>query len=232
MKLKTAIVLAFCLCVFTGPTNAAKPEETKKIEKASYALGVQIGRTAKEQNADINTQSFCQGLNDGFSGKNITLTDKEIEDISTNFQKELDEKKERIAAQLAKTNLEEGKKFLDENKKKPGVVTLESGLQYKIITPGKGKKPKLTDTVTVHYEGRLINGKIFDSSKERKAPATFQVSGVIPGWTEILQLMPAGSTWEVYVPSSLAYGEFGPGDAIGPNKTLIFNINLISVEKS
>lgn len=125
-----------------------------------------------------------------------------------------------------------GEAFLSTNKAKPGVVTLPDGLQYKIITEGKGEKPTINDVVTVNYAGKLINGKEFDSSYKRGEPATFPVSGVIPGWTEALQLMPAGSTWELYIPASLAYGEQGAPPSIGPNETLIFKVQLISVKKS
>lgn len=134
-------------------------------------------------------------------------------------------------SQSATKNLAAGNVFLSVNKAKPGVVTLADGLQYKIITPGNGPKPTAQDTVTVNYEGRLIDGTEFDSSYKRGEPATFPLRGVIPGWTEVLQLMPTGSTWEVYIPSALAYGEQGIPPIIGPNQTLIFKINLISIQK-
>lgn len=131
----------------------------------------------------------------------------------------------------AEKNKQAGIAFLAENKKKPGVITLPDGLQYKIITEGKGNKPSDQDTVTVNYSGKLIDGTVFDSSYTRGQPASFPVNGVIPGWTEALKLMPVGSTWELYIPANLAYGEMGAGSAIGPNQTLIFTVNLISIDK-
>jgi FKBP-type peptidyl-prolyl cis-trans isomerase FklB len=133
---------------------------------------------------------------------------------------------------LAEQNKAEGVRFLLENKKKPGVAALPDGLQYKVITQGNGPKPKITDTVTVNYAGTLINGKEFDSSYKRHAPATFPVNGVIPGWTEALQLMPVGSTWMLYIPSELAYGEQGTPPDIEPNKMLIFKVELLGINKS
>jgi FKBP-type peptidyl-prolyl cis-trans isomerase FklB len=143
------------------------------------------------------------------------------------FQKEVMAKQ----AEVAKKNKAEGEAFLAENKKKEGVKTTPSGLQYKVIKPGKGKKPKSSDTVTVNYRGTLIDGTEFDSSYKRGQPATFQVSGVIPGWTEALQLMEEGAKWQLFIPSNLAYGERGAGGVIGPNATLIFEVELISIQE-
>ena len=154
-----------------------------------------------------------------------------MKDILSKFQKDIMEKRAAETNKKASENKEKGLAFLAENKKKPGVVSLPSGLQYKIITPGTGLKPTKEDFVTVEYTGHLINGDVFDSTEKTGKPATFKLSQVIPGWTEALQLMPAGSTWEVYIPSNLAYGERNVGGAIGPNETLVFNVHLIEVKK-
>ena len=148
-----------------------------------------------------------------------------------NFQKDFVAKRNAEIAEKAQKNLKDGQTYLDNNKKQTGIVTLPSGLQYKIKTAGKGEKPGADDTVTVDYEGRLINGKVFDSSEKQGHPISFKVNQVIPGWTEVLQLMPVGSTWEVFIPANLAYGAQAVGPMIGPNETLIFNIHLISVQK-
>jgi FKBP-type peptidyl-prolyl cis-trans isomerase FklB len=153
-----------------------------------------------------------------------------MKQVLNDFQKKMMAKRAEEMNKQAQENKAKGDAFLASNKSKPGVVVLPSGLQYKIITAGKGAKPSKEDTVTVDYTGKLINGTVFDSSEKTGKPATFKVTQVIPGWTEALQLMPAGSTWELYIPANLAYGERSVGGAIGPNETLIFNVHLISVE--
>jgi FKBP-type peptidyl-prolyl cis-trans isomerase FklB len=165
------------------------------------------------------------------SGGKPLLTEQEIKDVITALQKDLQAKQQEKMRVLAEKNKKEGESFLAENKKKDGVITLASGLQYKIIKNGGGKMPKATDSVTVNYRGTLIDGTEFDSSIKRGQPATFQVSGVIPGWTEALQLMREGSKWQLFIPSNLAYGERGAGGSIGPNAVLIFEVELISINK-
>jgi FKBP-type peptidyl-prolyl cis-trans isomerase FklB len=165
------------------------------------------------------------------SGGTLLLTEQQMKDVLNTFQKNLMAKRTAEFNKKADENKTKGETFLSENKAKPGVVTLTDGLQYKIITAGTGVKPTKDDTVTVEYTGRLINGEVFDSTEKTGKPATFKLSQVIPGWTEALQLMPSGSTWEVYVPSNLAYGQRSVGGPIGPNETLVFNIHLISVKK-
>jgi FKBP-type peptidyl-prolyl cis-trans isomerase FklB len=160
------------------------------------------------------------------------MTDQEITEVMTAFQKEIMAKQQEMQKKLGEKNKAEGEAFLAENKKKEGVKTLPSGLQYKVIKAGAGKKPKATDTVTVQYRGSLVNGTEFDSSYKRGTPATFPVTGVIPGWTEVLQLMEVGAKWEVVIPSNLAYGERSAGAQIGPNSTLIFEVELISVQEA
>lgn len=193
----------------------------------SYALGLDMGRAYKKRKLAINIDAFLRGYQDGDSGAKALLTDEEIAAVAEEINKEM---AARQAAQGTK-NIEEGKAFLAANGKKQGVVTLPSGLQYKILKAGTGKKPKPTDTVKTHYQGTLLDGTVFDSSIERKEPVSFPVTMVIKGWVEALQLMPVGSKWQLYIPSELAYGERGtPNGEIPPNSTLIFDIELLAIE--
>jgi FKBP-type peptidyl-prolyl cis-trans isomerase len=207
---------------------------TTEKEKLSYALGASIGDQMRSQSVDVDPDLCARGLKDALSGGKMLLTDVEVRQIVTAFQNEL--RKKQIALQnqrtqeLAAKNKTEGEAFLAQNKSAEGVVTLPSGLQYKILKEGVGEKPKLTDTVVCHYRGTLIDGTEFDSSYKRNEPATFAVGGVIKGWTEALQLMPVGSKWQLFVPSSLGYGERGAGRQIGPNAVLIFEVELISIK--
>jgi len=196
-------------------------------EKVSYIIGMNIGSDLKRQSVDIDTNILARGVNDGFSGGQPLLTEQEMRETMAAFQKEMMAKQEEIG----KKNKIEGEAFLAENKKKEGVKTLPSGLQYKVIKAGTGKKPKLTDTITAHYRGTLINGTEFDSSYRRGQPASFQVNGVVPGWTEALQLMEEGAKWQLFIPSNLAYGERGAGREIGPNAALIFEVELLSIQE-
>jgi FKBP-type peptidyl-prolyl cis-trans isomerase FklB len=193
-------------------------------------MGADIGKRLQSQSIDVDPDAFAQGMKDAFSGGKMLLTEQEIKEAITALQKELTEKQAERAKQLGEKNMKAGEAFLAENKKKEGVITLPSGLQYKVIKEGAGKTPKADDTVVTHYRGTLIDGTEFDSSYKRGEPATFPVKGVIPGWTEALQLMKEGSKWELFIPASLAYGDHGAGNAIGPNATLIFEIELISVK--
>lgn len=197
-------------------------------QKFSYTAGYQIGQNLKRQNLDLDTKAFSQGTQDAISGKPAQLKPEEMQAAVQNQQKKDMEKQEA----LAKKNLEAGMAFLEANKKKEGVTTTPSGLQYKIVTAGKGKQPKSEDTVVAHYRGTLINGTEFDSSYQRNEPATFPVHGVIKGWQEVLPLMQEGAKWQVYIPSDLAYGPRGAGGAIGPNEVLIFDIELLSVKEA
>ena len=195
-------------------------------QKFSYTVGFQIGQNLKRQNLDIDTKAFAQGAQDAISNAKPRLKTEEMQAAIQSQQKKEMEKQEA----LLKKNLEAGQAFLEANKKKEGVVTLPSGLQYKIITEGKGKQPKSTDTVVAHYRGTLTNGTEFDSSYKRNEPATFPVAGVIKGWQEVLPLMKEGAKWQVYIPTELAYGPRGAGDVIGPNEVLVFDIELLSVK--
>ena len=206
------------------------PLKTQK-DKFSYAMGMNLGMNMKKQNVAIDPAIMARGLRDALSGTKPQLTEDEARAAITQMQQEMQKKVTDKMQQEAAVNKKEGDAFLSANKAKPGVVTTASGLQYKIITAGTGAKPATTDTVVCNYRGTLINGKEFDSSYKRKEPATFAVSGVIKGWTEALQLMPAGSKWQLFIPSDLAYGDRGAGADIGPGTTLIFEVELMSIQE-
>jgi len=179
---------------------------------------------------DVDPAIFLRGVKDALSGSKALLTDEEIKSTLTILQTQLQKQQEETMRQAAEVNKKAGDAFLAENKTKEGVVALPSGLEYKILTPGTGPKPAATDTVVCNYRGTLIDGKEFDSSYKRGQPATFPVSGVIKGWTEALQLMPVGSKWQIVVPGDLAYGDRGAGPDIGPGSTLIFEVELLSIQ--
>ncbi len=230
MKIKLVAAAAMGLAISTA--NAADaPALTTDIDKLSYSVGIDLGKNLKKQDIQINPTIMAKGIQDGLTGGKLLLTEQQMKDVLSKFQKDLMAKRAAQFNSKATENKEKGDKFLAENKTKSGVVTLPSGLQYKILTSGTGEKPAKDDEVTVEYTGKLIDGTVFDSTEKAGKPATFKVSQVIPGWIEALQLMPAGSTWELYVPSSLAYGARSVGGPIGPNETLIFNVHLISVKK-
>ena len=211
----------------------AKEDTVLKNEKdrLSYAIGMDIGNGLQRQNIDLNPEIVAQGIWDALSGEKTLMTEQEYRDTMTAFKQEMSKKQMAQMQEVSGKNQTDGEKFLSENKKKEGIITLPSGLQYKVIEAGKGKSPKASDTVTVNYKGTLIDGTEFDSSYRRGQPASFPVKGVIPGWTEALQLMKEGAKWELYIPSKLAYGERGAGRNIGPNSTLIFEVELISIKK-
>ncbi|GAN22931.1 TPA: macrophage infectivity potentiator Mip [Legionella pneumophila] len=230
MKLVTAAVMGLAMSTAMAATDATSLATDK--DKLSYSIGADLGKNFKNQGIDVNPEAMAKGMQDAMSGAQLALTEQQMKDVLNKFQKDLMAKRTAEFNKKADENKVKGEAFLTENKNKPGVVVLPSGLQYKVINPGNGVKPGKSDTVTVEYTGRLIDGTVFDSTEKTGKPATFQVSQVIPGWTEALQLMPAGSTWEIYVPSGLAYGPRSVGGPIGPNETLIFKIHLISVKKS
>lgn len=193
------------------------------MDKLSYALGLSMGNNFKSSGIQtLSVTDFANGVKAVYEGEKPEMTYDEakqvINDFFTQMQREVNDR-----------NRAEGEAFLAENKKKSGVVVLPSGLQYEVLTEGKGKKPAVTDRVQCHYHGTLINGEVFDSSIERGEPAVFGVSQVIPGWVEALQLMPEGSKWRLFIPSDLAYGENGAGGKIAPNSTLIFDVELLKV---
>ena len=211
------------------PSNS--PFKTNK-EKASYALGINVGSSLHRQSVDIDPDLFAQGLKDAMSGKKPLITEEEGHAALMELQNEVRAQQAQKMKEEGDTNKKNGEAYLAANKAKPGVVTLPSGLQYKILKEGTGPKPTATDTVECNYTGTLINGTEFDSSAKHGGPAKFPVNGVIKGWTEALQLMPAGSKWQLFIPSDLAYGERGtPDGSIGPNSTLVFDVELLSVEQ-
>nr|CAD42887.1 macrophage infectivity potentiator [Legionella pneumophila serogroup 1] len=230
MKTVTAAVMGLAMSTAMAATDATSLATDK--DKLSYSIGADLGKNFKNQGIDVNPEAMAKGMQDAMSGAQLALTEQQMKDVLNKFQKDLMAKRTAEFNKKADENKVKGEAFLTENKNKPGVVVLPSGLQYKVINSGNGVKPGKSDTVTVEYTGRLIDGTVFDSTEKTGKPATFQVSQVIPGWTEALQLMPAGSTWEIYVPSGLAYGPRSVGGPIGPNETLIFKIHLISVKKS
>lgn len=199
-------------------------------DKVSYSIGADIGSTLKRQEIDVVPEALFRGLKDALSGGKTALTAEEMQSTMQTFQQEMMAKMQAKRAEAGAKNKEVSTKFLADNKGKEGVKTTESGLQYKVITLGKGDKPKASDTVVTNYRGTTIDGKEFDSSYKRNEPAEFPLSGVIPGWTEGLQLMPVGSKFQFYVPADLAYGDNAPPE-IGPAQTLIFDVELLSIKK-
>lgn len=216
----------------SGPQQAAQKKTVLKtqMDKVSYCIGLDVGRNFKQQEIAVNPDLLVKGIKDALSGVTPALTDDQIREVMTAFQTEMMGKMGEKSKKAGEKNKQEGETFLAENKKKQGVVTLPSGLQYKILVDGKGRKPALKDTVTAHYRGTLLDGTEFDSSYKRGEPTSFAVGSVIKGWTEVLQLMHVGSKWQVYIPAHLAYGDRGASQEIGPNSTLIFEIELIAVK--
>ena len=199
-------------------------------DKESYSLGYQFGQNLKSQGVEINLDIYISGIRDALGGKDSLMSQEEIRATIGELQKRVMAANQKELKEKAEKNLAEGKAFLDENKKKEGVKTLPSGLQYKVLAEGSGKTPKSADTVTVHYRGTLINGSEFDSSYKKGQPSTFRVNGVIRGWSEALQLMKGGSRWQLFIHPELAYGERAAGGQIPPNSTLIFEMELISIK--
>lgn len=204
--------------------------ETKELDRISYALGLSMGNNFRSSGIEkINVADFADGVNAVFTGEKPRMTYDEAKEEIRKFFTEMERRQQEAAQAMAKVNAEAGEKFLKENGGRPEVVTTASGLQYEVIKEGEGASPKPGDNVTVHYTGKLIDGTVFDSSVERGQPATFGVTQVIPGWVEALQMMKEGAQWRLYIPSALAYGPNGAGPTIGPNATLIFDVELIKV---
>jgi len=229
MKLQVVAALGILFVAFRVSAEENLVLKNQK-DKVSYIIGTEIGKNLRKQSVDIDPNILTRGIKDAISGGKSLLTEQEIQETMATFQKEMTARQEELTKKLGEKNKKEGEAFLAENKKKGEVKTLPSGLQYKVIKAGTGKKPRLTDTVTTHYRGTLIDGTEFDSSYRRGQPVSFPLSGVIPGWTEALQLMEEGAKWQLFIPPNLAYGERGMGDVIGPNATLIFEIELISIQ--
>ena len=210
--------------------DAAAELKTDK-DKFSYALGMNFGENFRKQGLEVDPAVFAKAFADAFSTGKTAMSEADMKTVLMAASQEIRKKQAAIEAEKAQQAQAEGEKFLADNKTKEGVVALPSGLQYKILKAGTGDKPSLEDSVVCNYKGTLINGTLFDASEKHGGPATFPVKGVIPGWTEALQLMPVGSKWQLFVPANLAYGPQGPGD-IGPNATLIFEVELVSIQKA
>jgi FKBP-type peptidyl-prolyl cis-trans isomerase FklB len=230
--MKRRLAMAMCgVVALAGASFAADAPELKSDkEKISYSIGMDIGGNLKRGSVEVDPDLLARGLKDSYVGGETLLTEDQARQAVADFQKTLAAKQAETMNILSEKNKADGEKFLAENAKKEGVKVLPSGLQYKEITPGQGKSPKIADNVTTHYKGTLIDGTEFDSSYKRGQPVTFPVSGVIAGWTEALQLMKEGAKWQLFVPPRLAYGERGAGQVIGPNATLVFEVELISVK--
>ncbi|MEW6681909.1 MAG: FKBP-type peptidyl-prolyl cis-trans isomerase [Nitrospirota bacterium] len=224
--------VAVIVGLLSGVAHAQnKPSLKTDQEKVSYSIGLDIGANFKRQSVELDSKALAAGISDGLSGAKPALSEDEVKKVLADFQQQMRARAAAMAQQLADQNKKNGEAYLAENKKQKGIVTLPSGLQYKVLKEAKGAKPKATDTVSVHYRGTLIDGTEFDSSIKRGQPAEFPVNQVIPGWTEALQLMPVGSKWQLFIPSGLAYGAQGAGNMIGPNSTLIFEVELLEIKK-
>ena len=210
--------------------NPITPVLTTQKDKFSYALGMNLGTSLRKQSVPVDPNILARGLRDSLAGGKTALTEDQARATLMEVQNEMRKKQQEQMQQAGEASKKEGAAFLAANKSKDGVITLPSGLQYKILTQGTGPKPTAGDSVVCNYRGTLINGTEFDSSHKRGEPATFPVSGVIKGWTEALQLMPVGSKWQLFVPSDLAYGERSPAPEIGPDSTLIFEVELLSIQ--
>lgn len=232
MKLKWMMIPVFCLLAVQLGAQEAQVLKTQK-DKVSYSFGADVVRNFKRQGIEVDADLFLRGIRDALSGGNLLMTDDEIRKTIVTFQAEMKQKRNKAKATYAKDaeqNRKEGEKFLAENKMKEGIVTLPSGLQYKIIKSGDGRKPADLDRVEVNYRGTLIDGTEFDSSYRTGHPVTLNVSGVVAGWREALKLMPVGSKWQLFIPPQLAYGERGASPQIGPNTALIFEVELLAIE--
>ncbi len=214
----------------TGAAKTAAPLVLKtQKEKASYAIGQNIGKAMKKDSVDVDPNILARGIKDAVTGAKPAMTDEEAQAALQSFQTEMKAKMEAKAAAAGLANKQAGDTYMSANKTKTGVTTTASGLQYRVLKDGTGPKPAAGDTVICQYKGTLIDGKEFDSSYKRGQPAQFPVTGVIKGWTEALEMMPVGSKWELVLPPSLAYGERGAGPDIGPNSTLVFEVELVGI---
>lgn len=229
--MKKSLLLVAATLALAPLAFAADVQLKDQKDKVSYSIGLDIGNTLKRQLIEVNADLLTTGIKDGLSGNKALLTDEEMKATMAAFQKEMTEKQANAKKEMGEKNTSAGKKFLEENKKKEGVKTTASGLQYKVLKEGSGTSPKETDTVKVNYRGTTIDGTEFDSSYKRGEPATFPVNRVIKGWTEALQLMKPGSKYQLFIPAELAYGERGAGSDIGPNSTLLFDVELIETVK-
>lgn len=219
------------LSLATEEDKATVAQLNSFAQKISYVLGQEIGNSFKESPVEIDLDIFIQGISDSLKGRKSQLDADETNQIKQEFSRQVQQSRQTKMAALSEKNRADGEAFLAANKNKKGVVTTASGLQYKVLKKGDGPKAQKNDRVTVHYSGTLLDGTEFDSSYKREKPATFQVSRVIPGWTEALQLMNVGSKYRLFIPSDLAYGKRGAGQKIGPNSMLIFDVELLGIEQ-
>ena len=232
IKLSTIAAVSISSLILIGCQQAQEDTPAtldSNIQKASYLIGLNSTKQISANGLELDNDAFINGIRDGLKENESRIPDDEAQAVLAEYQayveKQVREKQEALAAK----NLAEAEAYLAENAKAEGVESTESGIQYKILTAGDGDKPVATDIVRVHYEGKLITGEVFDSSYQRNQPAQFALNQVIPGWTEALQLMPAGSTWEITIPPQLGYGAGGAGGQIGPNSALIFKVELIAI---
>ena len=223
-----AVLAAVMFCVPAGAAEKASLETQQ--DRISYGIGVGVARNLKSQEIQVDLDAVMQGMKDTLSGRKLLMTETDLQKTMTDFQAGLTQKQLQARQLEAEKNKKEGEAYLAANAAKEGVVTLPSGLKYRIIKAGEGRTPTDKDQVECHYRGYLIDGTEFDSSYQRGTPATFKVNGVIPGWTEALKLMPAGSKWRLFIPPQLAYGAAGAGRTIGPNATLVFEVQLLAVK--
>jgi len=233
MKKQIGILIAF-LMIAISCTTSEKVVETPQLidymDTVSYSVGVDIGKSFRLQEMDIDPDAMARGLSDAFSDKETVLTDEEIQSTLINFRQVFQQKQREVAERKAQEAAVAEEAYLAESASKEGVVSLPSGLQYKVITPGDGPSPLSTDRVKVHYKGTLVDGTVFDSSYDRGQPSSNNVTGFIKGWVEALLLMQVGSKWELTIPSKLGYGTRGSGDRIPPNSTLLFEVELLAIE--
>lgn len=222
------LFLSLLLVSVTVAQKNSAPKTDK--QKVSYTIGISLAKDFKAKKIDVDPQMILQGLQDELGGKKLQMTEQEMEATMQKFQQEMMAKMEKEQKEEGAKNRKGGEAFLAENKKKPGVITLANGLQYRVIKMGSGPKPTAQQTVKVHYRGTFIDGKEFDSSYKRGQPIEFPVNGVIRGWSEALMLMPVGSKWELFIPPDLAYGDAGAGGTIPPGATLVFEVELLDVK--
>lgn len=244
MKFRSGIILALGMSLSlvacqkgnngsSMASNGVKPDTTKMRDRVSYSIGYSMGKNFKENDAteDINPAVVEKGMSDAMTGDDSLMTQDQMRKAISDFRTDMMQKQQKKQQALAQKGTQESKKFLAENKTKKGVITTKSGLEYKILKKGTGPTPKASDTVVVDYSGKLVNGKVFDSSYKRGKPATFPVDHVIPGWTEALEMMHVGAKWRLFIPPNLAYGSRGAGNVIPPNSVLIFDVELHSIKK-
>ena len=229
MKIQISLMV---LLLSSGSLFAKEINNTSsEAEKIGYSFGYLMGRSNADTLKDLDLDAFSQGLKTAAAGQKSSLSDEEMTQVLTQYKRQSDAKELIVLKQKAEENAKAGKAFLQENAKKPGVKTTKSGLQYLVLKEGKGKSPSANSNVRVHYEGRLIDGTVFDSSIARQQPVDFRTTQVISGWTEGLQLMKVGAKYRFFIPADLAYGQIGSGDIIEPNSTLIFDIELLEIIK-